>query len=72
MVQAYRRGIPTLWVCGVGGRGEGEKMRTVERDSGERPGRNQGEPRLEVKIPYVKNIKPRLLWGVAGTQELDR
>lgn len=36
-----------------------------------RPGTsvNQG---LEVKITYVKNIKPRLFWGVAGTQILDR
>ena len=54
MVQAYRRRIPTLRVCGVGGRGEGEKMRTVERDSGGRPGRNQGEPRLEVKDHMLK------------------
>lgn len=35
---------------GVWGWGEGEKMGTVERDSRGRPARNQGEPRLEVKI----------------------
>ena len=48
MVQADRRGIPTLWV--LWGWGEGEKMGTVERHSRGRPARNQGEPRLEVKI----------------------
>lgn len=55
---------------GFGGRGEGEKMRTVERDSGGRPGRNQGEPRLGGKRSYVKNIKPRLLWGGLGHRSL--